>query len=277
MINDHTCESCSDCITVLQPVQSSAQKKRDLNYKAVRRYRLKKINLNMKSPVSRSKIEPNQKSQKAMSSDSIPNKFPPAPLDQGLQHSIINAWCKDMSPKNFKEVGCAVCGELALESKSILLKDADVKLNPLICSPELTRKERTSGLDPVEGIDGPVLEPNLHHMCSRCHTSLTTNKLPRFSLANGMWLGHVPSVLSDLTFAEQLLVARVRHNRCLVCVSSGWHKMTANAISFANPTPIVYDVLPPPSEELDEVLAFIYTGSCKPTPKDFERTPLLVR
>jgi hypothetical protein len=56
-----------------------------------------------------------------------------------------------------------------------------------------------------------------------------------------------------------------------------WHKMTANAISFANPTPVVYDILPPPSEELDEVLAFIYTGPCKPTPKDFERTPLLVR
>jgi hypothetical protein len=53
--------------------------------------------------------------------------------------------------------------------------------------------------------------------------------------------------------------------------------MTANAISFANPTPIVYDVLPPSKDELDEILAFIYTGPCKPTPKDFEKTPLLVR
>jgi hypothetical protein len=106
---------------------------------------------------------------------------------------------------------------------------------------------------------------------------MATGKLPKVSLANGMWLGHVPPHLADLTFAEQLLVARVRRNRCLVRVSSGWHKMTANAISFANPTPIVYDVLPPSKDKLDEILAFIYTGPCKPTPKDFERTPLLVR
>jgi hypothetical protein len=55
------------------------------------------------------------------------------------------------------------------------------------------------------------------------------------------------------------------------------HKMRVNAISFANPIPKVYDILPPPIEEQDEVLAFIYTGPCKPTKSDFECTPLLVR
>jgi hypothetical protein len=29
--------------------------------------------------------------------------------------------------------------------------------------------------------------------------------------------------------------------------------------------------------EMDEVLAFIYTGPCKPTKADFKRTPMLVR
>jgi hypothetical protein len=53
--------------------------------------------------------------------------------------------------------------------------------------------------------------------------------------------------------------------------------MTANAITFLNPTPKIYDVLPPPVSDLDEVLAFIYTGPCKPTQSDFEHTPLLVR
>jgi len=69
----------------------------------------------------------------------------------------------------------------------------------------------------------------------------------------------------------------VRHNRCLVRVSSGMHKMQANAISYANPMPKIYHTLPPPIEELVEVLAFIYTGPCKPTKSDFERIPLLVR
>ena len=41
--------------------------------------------------------------------------------------------------------------------------------------------------------------------------------------------------------------------------------------------PKIYHTLPPPIEELDEVLAFIYIGPCKPTKSDFERIPLLVR
>jgi hypothetical protein len=38
------------------------------------------------------------------------------------------------------------------------------------------------------------------------------------------------------------------------------HKLRANAIMFANPMPKIYDVLPPPIDEMDDVLAFIYTG-----------------
>jgi hypothetical protein len=53
--------------------------------------------------------------------------------------------------------------------------------------------------------------------------------------------------------------------------------MRANAISFSNPMPKIYNVLPPPIEEMDEVLAFIYTGPCKPTKADFQQTPFLVR
>ena len=30
------------------------------------------------------------------------------------------------------------------------------------------------------------------------------------------------------------------------------------------------ETLPPPIEEMDEVLAFIYTGPCKPTTADFQ-------
>jgi hypothetical protein len=85
-------------------------------------------------------------------------------------------------------------------------------------------------------------------------------------LANGLWLGAVPPQLQGLSFAEQLLISRVRRNRCIVKVSSGMSKMKANVIMFENPMPKIYRRLPPPVEDLDEVLAFIYTGPCKPTP-----------
>ena len=71
-------------------------------------------------------------------------------------------------------------------------------------------------------------------------------------------------------YAEQLLIARVWHNRRIITVSSGMYKMCANAISFSNPMSKIYDVLFPPIEEMDEVLAFIYTGPCRPTKADFK-------
>jgi hypothetical protein len=97
------------------------------------------------------------------------------------------------------------------------------------------------------------------------------------ALANGFWIGKVPPELTGLTFVEKILISRVRHNRCIVRVASGRYKMRANAISFQNPIPKLYKVLPPPLEELDQVLACIFTGPCQPTEKDIQRTPLLVR
>ena len=35
--------------------------------------------------------------------------------------------------------------------------------------------------------------------------------------------------------------------------------------------------MPPPIDEMDEILAFIFTGPCQPTDDDFRRIPLLVR
>ena len=36
-------------------------------------------------------------------------------------------------------------------------------------------------------------------------------------------------------------------------------------------------MLPPPCEDIEEVLAILFTGPSKPTPEDFARTPFLVR
>ena len=52
--------------------------------------------------------------------------------------------------------------------------------------------------------------------------------------------------------------------------SSGMSKMKCNAIMFENPTPKIYSCLPPPIEDLDEVLAFIFTGPAGPSPENYE-------
>ncbi|KAA1479475.1 hypothetical protein DENSPDRAFT_756072, partial [Dentipellis sp. KUC8613] len=53
--------------------------------------------------------------------------------------------------------------------------------------------------------------------------------------------------------------------------------MRANAVMFSTPMPKIYQTLPPPREELDEVLAYIFIGSSKPTDEDHRRVPMLVR
>ena len=103
-------------------------------------------------------------------------------------------------------------------------------------------------------------------------------KVPRDALANGLWLGAVPDELSCLSFVEKLLIACIRVNSCFIRVaSSGLRKMASHVITFESPIPKIYHHLPPPVEELDEVLAVLFTGPCKPTEKEFQRTPLLVR
>ena len=107
---------------------------------------------------------------------------------------------------------------------------------------------------------------------------MRNGKVPHYALANGLWLGAVPNVLSSLSYIERLLVARVRVNSCFIRVaSSGLRKMASHVIAFESPVPKLYQSLPPPVEDLDEVLAILFTGPCKPSEKEFERTPLLVR
>ncbi|EIW54538.1 uncharacterized protein TRAVEDRAFT_77447, partial [Trametes versicolor FP-101664 SS1] len=93
---------------------------------------------------------------------------------------------------------------------------------------------------------------------------------------NGLWLGEVPPQLQNLSFTEKMLIARVKHNHCIVKVHmSGIYVLMWSSHSL--PMPKIYSVLPPRCEELSEVLAFLYLGPNQPTSKEYKRTPMLVR
>ncbi|KAG6888798.1 hypothetical protein C0992_007459 [Termitomyces sp. T32_za158] len=53
--------------------------------------------------------------------------------------------------------------------------------------------------------------------------------------------------------------------------------MKAHVVAFESPVHKVHDVLPPPREEIDNVLAVLFTGPCRPTAEDMRRLPLLIR
>jgi len=206
----------------------------------------------------------------------ISEDFPPSPLDKTLRDTIVTDACKKMSPDSFEEGGCAVCGKLKPLRELSRLKNIKNQLHVLIAA-GVTRVERKKEGDPIREFTGPVLDYGWCRVCNSCRACLRRGKVPRLALANGLWLGSVPTELKSLSFVEKMLIARVRHTCAYVKVASGMRKMKANIIAFESPTPKVYAMLPPPREDMDDVLAVLFTGPCKPTPEDFKRTPLLVR
>ncbi|KAF5318887.1 hypothetical protein D9611_014722 [Ephemerocybe angulata] len=206
---------------------------------------------------------------------SSPLPFPPPAVSVTRQEDMVRGFCNELTPGHIEESGCMVCGQLTLLKD--LIPPGDLDLSCLI-SPVLSRKERTDDSQPIEGLDVPVIAPSMEGVCPTCFISLKKGKAPKFSLANGLWIGDVPKILRNLTFAEQLLVSRVQHSRCLVRVlSSKRAKMIANVIMFSTPTVKVFHKLPPSREELDEVLAFMFVSPNRPGDKEYKRTPLIVR
>ena len=208
---------------------------------------------------------------------SQPVEFPPKPLDNNLSHKIISNFCETLTPDALDEAGCAVCGQLVPVKQLTRLKAIKNLLHMLHAS-GVTRLERSLSTQPIREIKGPVLDYTCNRVCDNCRQCLRNGKTPPYALASGLWLGAVPEVLSRLTYVERLLVARVRVNSCFVRVaSSGLRKMASHVIAFESPVQKLYRKLPPPIEDLDEVLAILFTGPCEPTEKEFQRTPLLVR
>jgi hypothetical protein len=176
-------------------------------------------------------------------------KFPPSPPTPKLLHKIATKFCNITSHKIFEDSGCAVCGKLTPQTQLVCRDIADMDFDILKRQGGgITHKERKSSSDPIVELDGPIIDDRFKSICKPCISSLQKGRTPLLALANDLWIGNVPEELQGLTYAEKLLIARVRHNRCVIRVTGGMHKMKANAITFANPTPKVYNVLPPPLE-----------------------------
>ncbi|KAF9455333.1 hypothetical protein BDZ94DRAFT_1286152 [Collybia nuda] len=190
--------------------------------------------------------------------------FPPKPPSHKLENQIISDFCNDTSPKAFMESGCMVCGELHVINA----------FSELLINNVATRKERNTSDDPIDHIPGPVLDSNSTAICEYCEGEMLKGGRPKNALANGLWIGDIPDVLKGLTYAEKILIARIRHNACVVRVASGCGKLDANAIMFANPSVKIYHKLPPSIEELNEVLAIVFLGPVIPTDELWKRTPI---
>jgi hypothetical protein len=202
--------------------------------------------------------------------------YPPVPLSEREATDIVRDCCGTLRPEQFQDRGCAVCGQLVRLKDLKVLSSVECSFNPLV-EPGVVHLECMNIGDRIRYCENPVLDRRCSDICVSCLSALLKGCRPVTVLANGMWVADVPDVLSKLTYAEQCLVARVRTNQYVVRVASGQSKLTANTIQFPSPTVKVYQKLPPGREELDEVLAFIFTRVKPPTVEELGCTPMLVR
>ena len=203
--------------------------------------------------------------------------FPPESFSKERVVEVVDKFCTATDPLHIEEVGCKVCGMLVPRHKAMLADKAKVNWG-ILSRPECGITHRACGdaKQPIEEVSGPVLEASCKHVCMACVKLLERNKIPLLSLANGNWLGAVPLELLELSYAEKLLVAQLRPNYCVIRVESGMHRMHANAVLVPNPTSKIYAKLPPHRDDLDDVIAFVFTGPTQWTQKDLRRTPILV-
>jgi hypothetical protein len=280
VFNGHDCTDCSEVSTIFKCVEyqkdlPDPDANRELNlgrpskFVTVARARKESREKHLKASMLRATRRKEEGRVKNMA-------FPPKPLNLREAHRILTRTCQGMAPSRFVEAGCAVCGCLTPVRELSPLKDFTQYLQ-VLCRPGVTRQERFSDKDPIKELDGPVLAEGCSQVCVTCEIALVNKKIPKCAMVLHNWVGAVPPQLQDLTYAEKLMIAKVRHNKCVVRVRSGRVRMSANAIMFSQPILKVYNKLPPSRKEMQEILAFVYIGSSQPTLEDFERTPLLVR
>ena len=208
------------------------------------------------------------------------------PSRAAMLKRMISNWCDSNSPEAMAEVICVSCGTRALRKESVVFPEDQYALHCL-CNPKVAVHTRRTRDDP----GGPILEPLLFlreetdkcngmlRFCSDCEKAVRSGSTPEFAPARGLWVGNVPEHLPQLSFAEKLLIAKERHNICVVQVNqrTRQRRMEANAVCFAHPISRVYEVLPPTPEELEEVLIVTFIGNINPSENDIKLTPFCVR
>ncbi|KAJ7576511.1 hypothetical protein C8J56DRAFT_800163, partial [Mycena floridula] len=122
--------------------------------------------------------------------------------------------------------------------------------------------------------------------CYRCVTRRRFTSIPRFSWANGCWVGDVLPELTDLTYVEELVIARAHTTKCWARITAGLPGPLAQRAAHGNvclhPHEVtkLATVLPRPMSSLyDEIVVIFVSNNQQATEEMFKRylTPLLVR
>ena len=187
---------------------------------------------------------------------------------------------------------CSSCGVSVADSQSVSVPEDELDLSVLVVPPDWV----DGGIWPGSETDLLLVEEGVtrsdmsetYRFCVPCDASIQWGLLPKFSLANHLFLGQVPDELQGLTVVEENMIALTRL-KCMILQlkedrndSAGFlsqRAYTGHTIYFHQNIQGLANVLPPPIEEIIGHICVLFVGSHKPS-QNFLRThakPLVVR
>ena len=106
-------------------------------------------------------------------------------------------------------------------------------------------------------------------LCRSCHIQLSKDRLPSEALANFRWVGPVPEELQDLTWIEELLIARVHVCGSIVRLGqrnnpSSFFGIKGHVVFLPQDTTRLIDLLPMSPASLSDIVKVVWTGRSKP-------------
>jgi hypothetical protein len=101
-------------------------------------------------------------------------------------------------------------------------------------------------------------------VCRTCNASLEKGYRPRESLANYRWIGAVPPELQDLSWIEELLIARAHLTGQILRLqnrnSSSHFGLKGHVILLPQDTTELLNILPLPSSSLPDIVRVVWVG-----------------
>ncbi len=209
----------------------------------------------------------------------------PKVVNNNLKEKLLRDFMMETESDSLRTCTCAICSESQpiRDVRSVSPSDYDLScLKPLmpISEPDVNVQSVWPGTSiPLPYCDGPLsgLMIDTHgveisdtgycmlSVCSHCLKDIKHGVVPKFSLANGMFLSDIPAELSDLTIIEESMIALCR-SKCYIFQlkedrsenESGYLQMgmKGHVIVYPQRPSHIATILPPSIERLRPLYVF---------------------
>lgn len=171
---------------------------------------------------------------------------------------------------------CASCGCIEHHLRYFeILSVCDASLRHLVVDPSLVPFSFTSSIAELDNLhimidtlgvvnSSPSQVPSSILVCRTCQTSLQKGIRPSQSLANYRWVGQVPPQLQNLTWIEELLIARAHLTGRIVRLqnrnANSYFSLKGHVILLPQDTTELLNILPLPSSSLPDIVRIVWVG-----------------